>query len=124
VILLSCFSCKNETTIQLEDLTLDNKQKWIANEETHIGMQAIDSILTNNTSLDEKSFGEALSIQTSYIIKSCDMIGEAHDQLHLVLVPILEEITDIKDTTNTSELEKRVSHLKRLVAIYFEHFKT
>ena len=96
----------------------------MANEETHIGMKRIDSILKNNSSSDGKILGEALSKQTSYIIKSGDITGEAHDQLHVVLVPILEEITDIKDTKNISELEKKVSHLKRLVASYFEYFKT
>ncbi|SDG62517.1 hypothetical protein [Winogradskyella thalassocola] len=127
MILLSCYSCKNNTTkhqaIQLEGLTLNNNQKWIANEETHIGMKRIDSILKNNTSSSGKILGDVLSKQTSYIIKSCDMEGEPHDQLHVVLVPILEEITDIKDVENTSELEKKVTNLQRLTATYFEYFK-
>ena len=127
MILLSCYSCKNNTTehqaIQLEGLALNNNEKWVANEETHIGMKRIDSILKNNTSTSGKVLGDVLSKQTSYIIKSCDMEGEAHDQLHVVLVPILEEITDIKDVENTSELEKKVTNLQRLTATYFEYFK-
>lgn len=123
------FSCKNETSktepqaIKIEGLTLNNNEKWIANEETHIGMKHIDSILKNNTSTSGKVLGNILSKQTSYIIKSCDMEGEAHDQLHVVLVPILEEIIDIKDVENTSELEKKVTNLQRLTATYFEYFK-
>ena len=127
MILLSYYSCKNNTTepqeIQLEGLTLNNNEKWVANEETHIGMKRIDSILKNNTSTSGKTLGDILSKQTSYIIKSCNMEGEAHDQLHVVLVPILEEITDIKDVENTSELEKKRNHLKRLTATYFQYFK-
>jgi len=127
MILLSCYSCKNNTTepqaIQLEGLTLNNNEKWIANEETHIGMKRIDSILKNNTSTSGKTLGDILSKQTSYIIKSCDMEGEAHDQLHVVLVPILEEITDIKDLENASDIDKKVTTLKRLTATYFQYFK-
>ena len=127
MILLSCYSCKNNTTepqaIQLEGLTLNNNEKWIANEETHIGMKRIDSILKNNTSTRGKILGDVLSKQTSYIIKSCDMEGEAHDQLHVVLVPILEEITDIKDLENASDIDKKVTTLKRLTATYFQYFK-
>ena len=48
------------------------------------------------------------------------MTGEAHDQLHIVLVPILEEITDIKDTENSSELEEKVTVLQGLIMTYFE----
>ena len=129
LLLAITFSCKNETSktkpqaIQLKGLTLNNNEKWVANEETHIGMKRIDSILNNNTSTSGKVLGDILSKQTSYIIKSCDMEGEAHDQLHVVLVPILEEITDIKDVENTSELEKKVTNLQSLTATYFEYFK-
>ncbi|WP_299121935.1 hypothetical protein [uncultured Winogradskyella sp.] len=136
IILIAIFfmafhSCKDEshpinteTKIQLEGLTLNNNEKWVANEETHVGMKRIDSILKNNTSKDGKVLGNALSKETSHIIKSCDMTGEAHDQLHVVLVPILEEITEIKDLENTAQLKSKTDYLKRLVKIYFEFFTT
>lgn len=129
LLLVLTFGCKNETTktetpaIQVEGLTLNNSEKWIANEETHIGMKRIDSILKNTTSSSGKILGDALSKETSYIIKSCDMTGEAHDQLHVVLVPVLEEITELKDVENPSELEKKVTTLKGLTATYFDYFK-
>lgn len=130
-IFIAFFSCKNENNksivkadIQLEGLTLNNNEKWVANEETHIGMKRIDSILKNNTSANGKALGDKLSKETSYIIKSCDMKGEAHDQLHIVLVPILKEISEIKDVKNTIELEKKTRYLKQLITTYFEYFKT
>ncbi|WP_178987274.1 hypothetical protein [Winogradskyella schleiferi] len=129
-VLLSCYSCKNDKTkttmtseIKLQGLTLNNNEKWVANEETHMGMQRIDSILKNNVLNDGKTLGKALSKQTSYIIKSCDMTGDAHDQLHIVLVPILEEISEIKDIKSTSVLEKKVTTLQNLIETYFNYFK-
>ncbi len=130
ILIAFTFSCKNEpkqnnteTTISLEGLTLNNNNKWTANKETHVGMKKIDSILKNNSFSDNKLLGEALSKETSYIIKSCNMTGEAHDQLHIVLVPILEEITEIKDISNTDELKSKTTNLKRLVSAYFKFFK-
>ena len=128
MILLS-YSCKDNTiesstAIQLEGLTLNNNEKWIANEETHIGMKRIDSILKNNTSTNAKILGETLSKETSYVIKNCDMKGDAHDQLHVVLVPILEEITDLKDVTDSGGFKNKVSYLKGLINTYFKYFKT
>ncbi|GGW58932.1 hypothetical protein DFQ11_101981 [Winogradskyella epiphytica] len=129
-LVLNCFSCKNEASkletesaIQIEGLTLNNNEKWIANEETHIGMKKIDSILKSNPSTDGKILGDALSKETSYIIKSCDMEGEAHDQLHVVLVPVLAEITDLKDIKKPLEVKKKRTTLKQLTATYFEYFK-
>ena len=129
LIALLILGCKNdkistsESVIIPEGLVLNNDEKWIANEETHLGMIRIDSILKNNTSSDGKILGDALSKETSYIIKSCDMKGEPHDQLHLILVPILEEITDLKDVTEVDKLENKVTYLKGLVNIYFQYFK-
>ncbi|WP_339756889.1 hypothetical protein [uncultured Winogradskyella sp.] len=128
-IAILCIGCKDdksnstESIIILEGLVFNNGEKWIANPETHTGMKRIDSILKNNTTSDGKILGEALSKETSYIIKSCDMKGEEHNQLHVVLVPILEEITDIKEVTDSSELKNKVSHLKSLINTYFKHFK-
>ena len=129
LLLTLTFSCnkKNNTTefkaIKLDGLTLNNNQKWNANKETHIGMNRIDSILKNNTTLDPKIIGEALSKQTGYIIKSCNMTGEAHHQLHVVLVPILETIGDLKEAQNNSELEKKTKTLQQLTTTYFNFFK-
>lgn len=129
LIITLCMGCKDdkrtttESIIVPEGLVLNKSEKWIANSETHIGMKRIDSIIKNNTTIDGKILGEALSKETSYIIKSCNMKGEAHDQLHLVLVPISEEITDIKDVTDSSKLEDKVSYLKSLTNTYFKYFK-
>ncbi|WP_452220505.1 hypothetical protein [Lacinutrix salivirga] len=130
LLLVFAVSCKNETStqelipsIKLEGLILNTNEKWIVNEETHIGMKRIDSILKNNPSSNGKILGDKLSKQTSYIIKSCDMKGEAHDQLHVVLVPILVEITDLKDEQNASVVKQKTKKLQRLTATYFEYFK-
>ncbi|MCA0152636.1 hypothetical protein [Winogradskyella vincentii] len=128
--LIFALGCINESKsadsqpIKLEGLTLNNNEKWVANEETHVGMTRIDSILNNIPKLDGKVLGNALSNETSYIIKSCDMKGIAHDQLHIVLVPILEKISEIKDTENTDNLNSKINHLKSLVSTYFNYFKT
>lgn len=127
IMLLGCKNDKNTTTESIavpEGLVLNNGEKWIVNEETHIGMKRIDSILKHNTILDGKVLGNALSKETSYIIKSCDMTGTAHDQLHVILVPILEEITDIKDVTESKKLEDKAAYIKGLVITYFQYFKT
>lgn len=116
--ILALFGCKNkktESTIVLEGLALNNGKQWVANQETHIGMKRIDSILKTETSIDTKALGNILSKETSYIIKSCNMKGEAHDQLHIVLVPILEEITDLKDVENDTTKAQKIKRLKLLI---------
>lgn len=140
VVLVVLFvNCKNKTsnnsTEQSEtkeisildtlELKLDNGNKWIANLETHIGVKKMDSIITDFKVKDTKDFlslGTALSHQTSYVIKNCSMKGEPHEQLHVVLVPMLDEITILKEDHNEAVKHKAVSTLEKLIIDYFNHF--
>lgn len=141
LILTALFSsCKSENTktisnsaaseeISLLDtltLKLNGSEKWIANKETHIGVTKMDSIIKsfsaeNNT---YESLGNALSKQTSNIIKKCNMKGEAHDQLHVVLVPMLDEISILKEKVRSNKSELAIETLEVLIKKYFNHFKT
>ncbi len=141
VLTLSLMSCKNETqknnpnTTETEEVTvdesvklrLDNGEKWVANKETHIGIKNMDSLIKAFNTDDTKNYfdlGEALSKQTSYVIKNCSMKGEPHDQLHIVLVPMLDEISVLKETTDNEERKTAIKNLQKLIDLYFQHFKT
>lgn len=141
VLTLSLMSCKNETqknnpnTTETEEVTvdeslqlrLDNGEKWVANKETHIGIKNMDSLIKAFNTDDTKNYfdlGEALSKQTSYVIKNCSMKGEPHDQLHIVLVPMLDEISVLKEATDNEERKTTIKNLQKLIDLYFQHFKT
>lgn len=140
ILTVSFSSCKKETqksvttTPETEEISLldtltlklDNGEKWVANIETQIGVIKMDSIINTFKTIgneDYASLGETLSEQTSFIIKSCNMTGEAHDQLHVVLVPMLDEISIIKEATNTEDSKSALNELENLIEGYFSHFK-
>lgn len=117
---------KEEVSVESITLKLNNGEKWIANKETHVGVTKMDSIISafkHNTDNDYIILGELLSIQTSSIIKNCTMKGESHDQLHVVLVPMLDEISSLKETDKKTK-ETSLEKLEVLIQKYFEHFKT
>jgi len=118
---------KNEITLlDTLQLKLNNGYKWVANKETHIGIKNMDSIIKrfhNESNKNYVSLGEALSKQTSFVIKNCTMQGEPHDQLHVVLVPMLDEISTLKEEVNKGKTEKALQTLEALISDYFEYFK-
>ena len=139
-VFILAFSCKSESnkmnthtdseveTISIVDtlsLKLNGNKKWIANIETHEGVSKMDSIITsfkNNKVIDYKGLGEALSKQTSYIIKNCSMKGEPHDQLHIVLIPMLDQISILREEDNEDEAKLALDNLEALIIAYFEFF--
>ena len=108
-------------------LELNDGEKWIANEATHIGMAAMQDILIIHTDAVEKNYtdlGKKLTVQTTSIINQCDMTGADHDMLHKVLHPILETIERIKTAEDMQIGAEEVTKLDGLLTSYFEFFAT
>lgn len=139
--LIFIVSCKSETKkessiqdtvaerISIVDtlsLQLNANQKWIANTETHKGVIKMDSIMSvflRNKSTDYKTLGNNLSKQTSFIIKHCSMKGEPHDQLHVVLIPMLDEISILREETDQEKTKSAFHNMEQLISAYFKFFK-
>ncbi|EGV44031.1 hypothetical protein BZARG_1497 [Bizionia argentinensis JUB59] len=131
-------SCKNEpkATDSLEtvqkisvadtlQLNLNRGDKWLVNPETHEGVKNMEAIIKKfdlESSTNYKELGDKLSKQTSYVIKNCTMTGEPHDQLHVVLVPMLDEISVLRETNNPKLADVAHDNLKELIQAYFNHF--
>lgn len=108
-------------------ISLNDGEKWIANEATHVGMAAMQDILKIDADTDEKNYtelAEKLSEQTTSIINQCDMKGPDHDMLHKVLHPILETIDGIKNAGSAESGTEKVKELESLLKDYFEYFTT
>ncbi len=139
--LIFIVSCKSETKkensnqdsdveiISIVDtlsLKLNANKKWIANLETHEGITKMDSIISvfkTDNKTDYKTLGKNLSKQTGYIIKHCSMKGEPHDQLHVVLIPMLDEISILKEEDNEEKTKLAFDNLEQLINAYFKFFK-
>lgn len=137
VLLITIIGCKKNTkakdtvktnqTVTITDtlpLTLNNNSKWLVNLETDIGVKRMDSIVKQFDARETKNYmelGNSLSNQTNYIIKNCTMTGKSHDQLHVVLVPMLDQISILK-TATSSEASEAHENLKALIQAYFKHF--
>lgn len=117
---------KTNSVLDTLSLKLNVNEKWIANAETHEGVLKMDAIISEfkkNKKWDYKGLGESLSKQTSYIIKNCSMKGEPHDQLHIVLIPMLDEISTLREEDHKAKSDRAVENLEALIQAYFKHFK-
>ncbi|WP_104734143.1 hypothetical protein [Hanstruepera ponticola] len=136
--LLSFVGCKKEVKTEANNtvddisivdtlsLKLNLSDKWLVNTETHEGVTKMNAIISDfkkSENTNYKTLGDSLSKQTSYIIKNCTMTGEPHDQLHVVLVPMLDEISMLRETENVSNATEALTNLQALIQTYFEHFK-
>lgn len=104
-------------------LRLDNSKKWKANKATDVGMGNMQQLLADfeaSATKNYKSLGESLQAEANTIIRKCTMTGEAHDQLHLVLNPMLGAINRLATGDGGSS---EVEALKKHLGDYRSHFE-
>lgn len=106
-------------------LTFNKGDKWLVNAETHEGVKNMEAVINEfkaEKSENYKELGNKLSKQTSYVIKNCTMTGASHDQLHVVLVPMLDEISVLRESNNLIMAKTSLTNLEDLIQAYFKHF--
>ena len=123
-------SCTTNTTevnpIKISDLdymeiTLTNNKPWIANIETTEGVSNMLT-LVQNFSGDYTLLHSSLELEFQTLFMKCSMTGEAHNQLHNYLIPMVAFFDDIaKDDSEVSApaISELEIHL-RAYSLFFE----
>lgn len=110
-------------------LKLNEGEKWVLNEATGIGMSKIKELCSNFNRADAGKedylrLSESISEQTDYIIKECDMTGEGHNQLHVLLNDFLPKIKKLGKVETGEDGEALLEQISADIDTYFEYFKS
>ncbi len=110
-------------------LSLNNGAKWAADESTFTGMKRLELTLydfkeknAHPAIEDYNKLGTALANINAEIIKQCSMQGKDHDQLHLLLEPMLQNVDAIKNGNDTGAAAENLLALEKSIAMFFTHF--
>ena len=132
-------SCTNQESKQSADkekvvvheaqdnaVTLDNGEKWKANFATTKGilkMQTLIKTVNKESNIDDyRKLGENLQKEFQHIFQRCDMIGEAHNQLHNYLHPMLGWFKELKEG-DLNQCLSATHELKEHLEKYDSYFK-
>lgn len=105
---------------------LNNGKKWIANAET---VEAIDNMIAilateyeEERVINYASDGQKLEIEFEKMIANCTMTGEAHEQLHLYIMPLKLEINSLIECEHIEECAIKLLDLLRYLGTFKELF--
>ncbi|HET8886074.1 MAG TPA: hypothetical protein VFM70_06950 [Salinimicrobium sp.] len=107
-------------------IELNQGEKWKANEETTNGILNMQNILATSkpeTIADFQDLSTLLNEEKNLIIKKCTMKGSAHDNLHIYLMPLLEQINSLGEIKSNSEGEKIIQEMALHLNDYFNYFE-
>jgi len=108
-----------------EELTLNNGKRWEANLETTEGVKMLQMQLKGFSDKESVEAYATLTkeLETTFaeIFAKCTMKGEAHNQLHNFLKPMLELFDGMK-SGDLNECNKSYDILNKHLTLYKEYF--
>ena len=130
--IIFCLSCaQNENSNNDDDqivnsVQLNNGDKWVVNPETQKGVENMKMLMGqfqgeegiesyNNLSISLKS-------EFKLIFKNCTMTGQAHEELHHYLMPVMGMMNGL-NSTNLKECKDHFVQLNDHLMKYNDYFK-
>lgn len=135
ILSLVLFSCKNQTNTDeekfmneawLDEIELNQNEAWNADSVTNNGVEKLQQTLnefSTNTLKDYHQLANHLIEINNYIIDNCTMKGEAHENLHIWLYPLLEKVKLLKEAKTTVEAEEIRVSIECSVQKYATYFQ-
>ena len=106
-------------------LHLNNGTKWKINPEMIPHITASDKLLADFqvASGDHKVLAEKLKENNDKLIASCTMKGEAHDQLHVWLLPHVKLVNELSDAESEDDAEHIIAEIKESRETFDRYFQ-
>lgn len=110
----------------VDEIELDNGNKWEANLETNEGVKKMLNILKSTetkTIEDYHKLASKLNDVKNFVVKECTMKGPSHDNLHVFLHPLIEKIEALGKASTTTEGSEITASIKENLEGYYNYFK-
>ena len=110
----------------VNEIKLDNGNKWDANLDTTQGVdKMLDIIKTSELKTVEQyhTLATNLNEEKNFVVKKCTMEGPSHDNLHVFLHPLIEKIEALGKVSTPEEGSEITKSIKENLKGYYDYFK-
>ena len=114
-------SMYNETSLEL-----NAGKKWEISQEMMPHLQHSFALIDKfkvNKKTNYQDLATKLDQEKDKFVSSCNMSGKGHDILHAWLMPYLEILDQLSNTSDQIEGERLLNELLHAKKIFLEHFK-
>ena len=133
LIVLTILSCKSNETNKdpllnnnwEKEIALDGSNKWMANEETTLGVNKMLDLLENldtSSEIDYTALGTDLKNEINIVIQKCSMKGPSHDNLHVFLMPLIEKVDALQASRSIEDNKLLVDSIIYNLKAYNTYF--
>lgn len=109
-----------------ETLRLNNGKKWVVVKEMLVYIDYMKSDINKfegTTVEDYKNLATDLLINVDLLTANCTMKGDAHDQLHLWLLPFIDYVNEFAAAENIEDSKTALHEVKTSFELYEQYFE-
>lgn len=110
----------------VNEIKLDNGERWDANIETNEGVEKMQSLIQTSEKQsveDYHALATDLNETKNFVVKKCTMEGPSHDNLHVFLHPLIEKIEALGKVSTVEEGSEITASIKENLDGYYKYFK-
>jgi len=110
----------------IADIKLDGTVKWDANIETTQGVNKMKKNIAEanfKTVEDYRALASLLNNEKNFVIQKCTMKGPSHDNLHIFLLPLIDKINLLVETTSIQEGSEITESIIKNLNAYEKYFQ-
>lgn len=107
-------------------IELNNGEKWKVNDSMMLIIKAMEKQINEFSSSNNSEYaqlGTKLQSQIDVLTSSCTMEGKAHDELHKWLLPYIEMVDSLTQTTTKEAGEKQFQEIQNSFMLFNQYFQ-
>lgn len=114
---------ENEHHHSEEEIKLNNGEKWIVEPSMLSIIRKMESEINHFDQLNFTELGTILSKDIEDLTSNCTMTGQAHDELHKWLLPYIDLVEELTQTSDKQKAIAIYDRLKRSFRTFNQYFK-
>lgn len=114
---------ENEHHHSEEEIKLNNGEKWIVEPSMLSIIHKMESEINHFDQLNFTELGTILSKDIEDLTSNCTMTGQAHDELHKWLLPYIDLVEELTQTSDKQKAIAIYDRLKRSFRTFNQYFK-
>lgn len=122
ILFMACQPEKAPVEYEKPDVALNNGDRWVANHATIEGIAKMESLVETFSGDDYSALQENLRSEFQEIFKKCTMKGEAHEELHAYLFPLMELFGALTEGSE-DDREQVLNELKWYLGEFDSYFR-
>jgi hypothetical protein len=106
-----------------EEIFLDNGKKWKVPSAMHAIISEMQHLMLNESFKENNMAAHSLNELITQLTSSCTMQGQGHDELHKILLPLIEEVENFQEFSEF-EIDDSTTEILRLLNLYNDFFES